>query len=144
MEKIENLTSELYKLFHTIFINDSEASYFFYKMSIEEKGHNRNLVQYVKRPVKQNPELFSNISTNLEHLETFEKTLEEAIKKSSHYDLLQAIDIIEEIEIALGEGYLRNLPLSNNPILTDLYASLGEKGHTEKIIAFRTKINARV
>lgn len=141
--KIENLASKLYKLFHTIFIYDSEASYFFYKMSIEEKGH-RNLVQYVKRLVRQNHKLFSNISTNLEHLEIIEKKLEEEIKKSSHYDLLQAIDIIEEIEISSGEGYLRNLPLSNNSILTDLYGSLGEQDHTEKITAFRTKINARV
>jgi rubrerythrin len=143
MEKIEYLASQLYKHYHTLFLNDEEASYFFYKMSIEEKGH-RNLVQYVKRLVRQNSKLFTDIDIDCSLFEKLEKKLEEEINRRPHPTLLQAIDATEEIEITIGEGYIRNLPLARNSILTDLYNSLGEKDHTEKITAFRTKINARI
>ncbi|MFB3851176.1 MAG: hypothetical protein ACE14Q_04530 [Acidobacteriota bacterium] len=143
MECIEKLASDLYKHYHSIFLDDAEASYFFYKMSIEEKGH-RNLIQYVKRLVRQNPKLFSNVDVDYEHFDKLEKRLNEEIKRKPYPSLSEAIGVTEEIEIVIGEAYIRNLPLAKNPILTDLYNSLGEKDHTEKITAFRAKINARI
>lgn len=143
IEEIEQKASELYRHYHLIFKSDQEASFFFYKMSVEERGH-RNLIQYVKMIAEQNPELFSTISFPETLFSKIYTHFENEIRRRPLPTLLQAINILEELEIDLGEAYLRNLPLKNNPILTDLYSALGEKDHIEKITAFRTKINARI
>lgn len=142
IEKIEQKASELYHHYHTLFLNDEEASFFFYKMSVEEKGH-RNLAQYVKRLARQNPKLFGDVDFSHTDLAKIENRLDSELNRKPNPSLMQAIDIAEELEITCAEAYLRNLPLKANPILTDLNTSLGEKDHTEKITAFRTKINLR-
>ncbi|MCX7830530.1 MAG: hypothetical protein N2445_05680, partial [Acidobacteria bacterium] len=79
----------------------------------------------VKRLARQNPKLFSSIDFQCSDFEKLEKRLDEEIKRKPAPTLLEAIDITEELEITCGEAYLRNLPLKTNPILTDLYTSLG-------------------
>lgn len=142
MEEIEKKASELYKHYHGLFHNDQEAAYFFYKMHLEEKGH-RNLVQYVKKLVMQNPRLFRDLDVTEEELNRVISVLDLQIERKKQPKLDEAVEIAEEFEIALSEGYLKNLPLKNNPILLDLYGALGEKDHTEKITAFKAKVGVR-
>lgn len=142
MEEIERKASELYKHYHGLFHNDQEASYFFYRMHLEEKGH-RNLVQYVKKLVRQNPRLFNDLDVSEEELEGVISSLDSQLERKRQPSLEEAVQIAEEIEITLSEGYLKNLPLKNNAILLDLYGALGEKDHTERITAFKAKVGVR-
>lgn len=142
MEEIEKKASELYKNYHGLFHNDQEAAYFFYRMHLEEKGH-RNLVQYVKKLVRQNPKLFRDLEITEDELDTLIFKVQSQIERKRPPNLQEAVEIAEEFEIALSEGYLKNLPLNSNPILLDLYGALGEKDHTEKITAFKAKVGVR-
>jgi rubrerythrin len=139
MEEIETLASKLYKKYYEYFFTDKEASFFFYRLHLEEKGH-RNLVQYVKRLARQNPTLFKDIDMPLEELNKFIVFILELLDRKKQPTLEEAVGIAEELELTLSEGYLKNLPLISSPILADLYNALGEKEHTERITAFkRTK-----
>jgi hypothetical protein len=138
MEEIERKASELYRSYHATFYHDQDAAYFFYRMHLEEKGH-RNLVQYVKKLVRQNPKLFKEVDISESELDKIISRLDHEIARKLQPSLEEAIEIAEELEITLAEGYLKNVPLKNNSILLDLYSALGEKDHTEKITAFKMK-----
>jgi len=69
--------------------------------------------------------------------------IDSQLERKKQPKLEEAVAIAEELEIALSEGYLKNLPLKNNRILLDLYGALGEKDHTEKITAFKAKVGVR-
>jgi hypothetical protein len=142
MEEIEKKASELYRGYHAAFFHDEEAAYFFYKLYLEEKGH-RNLVQYVKRLVRQNPKMFSGVDFTEEEFDKILSRLNEELSRKHQPSLMEAIEIAEEFEITLSEGYLKHLPLKHNSILLDLYNALGEKDHSEKITAFKMKIGAK-
>jgi len=138
MEEIEMKAAELYKIYHAAFYHDKDAAYFFYKMHLEEKGH-RNLVQYVKKLVRQNPKLFERLDCMHADFDKIARRLDKEIARKKPPALDEALDIAEEFEVTLCEGYLRNIPLKTNSILLDLYSSLGERDHTEKIAAFKEK-----
>lgn len=142
MEEIEKKASELYKHYQGLFHNDQEAAYFFYRMHLEEKGH-RNLIQYVKKLVRQNPRLFSDLDVTDGELDRIVMMIDSQLERKKQPKLEEAVEIAEELEITLSEGYLKNLPLKNNRILIDLYGALGEKDHTEKITAFKAKVGMR-
>ena len=142
MEEIEKKASELYKHYQGLFHGDQEAAYFFYRMHLEEKGH-RNLIQYVKKLVRQNPRLFHDLDVTEEELGRIVAMIDSQLERKKQPKLDEAVEIAEELEIALAEGYLKNLPLKNNRILLDLYGALGEKDHTEKITAFKAKVGVR-
>lgn len=135
MEKIEEMAAELYKYYHLAFKADKQASYLFYSMHIEEKGH-MNLVHYVKRLVRQNPRKFENPAVEPEDLDRILERLHSEIGKQGRYSLTEALRTAEELENGLCEGYLKYILSSNNPILTDLYSALGEKSHVTKISEF--------
>jgi len=135
MEKIEEMAAELYKYYHLAFKEDREASYLFYSMYIEEKGH-MNLVHYVKRLVRQNTKTFENPAIEPEELDTVLARLHSELGKKGRVSLLQALNTAEELENGLCEGYLKYVISSSNEILTDLYKALGEKNHVTKVAAF--------
>jgi len=138
MEEIEKKASDLYKAYHGAFFHDQDVAYFFYRMHLEEKGH-RNLVQYVKKLVRQNPKLFKEIDVTEEELDGMIARLDAELARKHHPPLDEALQIAEELEISLSEGYLKNIPLKNKSILIDFYNALGERDHTEKITAFKSK-----
>lgn len=135
MEKIEEMAAELYKYYHLAFKADREASYLFYSMYIEEKGH-MNLVHYVKRLVRQNPKNFENPAVESEDLDRILERLHSEIGKQGRYTLAEALRTAEELENGLCEGYLKYVVSSNNAILTDLYSALGEKAHVTRVSEF--------
>ena len=141
MEEIERKASELYRRYHTIFYYQQEAAYFFYKLYIEEKGH-ANLVQYVRRLVRQNPKLFQALDYSKEDFDKILNSLDSEISRKRPLTLLEALETAEELEVTLSEGFIRQLPLKTNSILLDLYSALGECDHTERISAFKAKMLA--
>ena len=135
MEKIEEMAAELYKYYHLAFKVDKEASYVFYSMYIEEKGH-MNLVHYVKRLVRQNPKNFENPALEPEDLDRILERLHSEIGKQGRFSLAEALHVTEELESGLCEGYLKYLLSANNDILSNLYGALGDKSHVTKVSGF--------
>lgn len=135
MEKIEEMAAELYKYYHLAFKADKEASYLFYSLYIEEKGH-MNLVHYVKRLVRQNPKNFENPAVESEDLDRILERLHSEIGKQGRFSLAEALRTSEELESGLCEGYLKYLLSANNDILANLYGALGEKNHVTKVADF--------
>lgn len=136
IEKIEELAAELYKYYHTAFFKDKEAAYLFYGLYVEEKGH-KNLVQYVKRLVRQNPKLFKDPDTDPEELDKILARLHSELGRKGRVTLKEALHVADELENGLCEGYLKYLPGAANSILLDLYGALGDKSHVAKIAGFK-------
>jgi rubrerythrin len=138
MEEIEKMASELYRGYHAAFFHEQEAAYLFYRLYIEEKGH-CNLVHYVRKLVRHNPKLFDAIEVTEEEFERICARLNKELSRKGHLTLDEALDVAEEFETTLSEGYLKRLPLKNNLILLNLYKALCEAEHSEKITEFKMK-----
>ena len=138
VEEIEKKASELYGRYYSQFSSDQDAAYFFYRMQIEEKGH-QSLARYVKRLVNHNPELFEAIDCPRIDFRKIHVFLDAELARNRRRSLEKTLEAVETFEVTLSEGYLTLLPLINNPMLIDLYRALTDSGHIKRITAFRRK-----
>ena len=64
LEEFEKQMGKLYRCLNERFQEDEEAAFVFYRLNVDEKAH-ASLIQYQRRLVQQNPELFERIEFDL-------------------------------------------------------------------------------
>jgi rubrerythrin len=143
IETVETKASELYAVYQDRFKEDDEdASYFFYRMYVEEKGH-AALAAYVKYLVRKNPKLFEQVNGDdieLDGLPQLKEKLTQRIAEAKDITLEAAIANTLELETSFGEGYgLIKLSdfVSHAPKIARLLKNLTDcKEHTEAVTVF--------
>jgi rubrerythrin len=124
LEELEAQMSKLYRWFHEKFREDEEASFVFYRMSLDEKAH-VGLVQYQRRLARQNPTLFAKIHFDLEDLTATRALVDRALERGGDLRLEGAVKMGLELEGSAAEMHLRTASQQPNDSLARLVTSLG-------------------
>ena len=128
LEKTELAAASLYNWFHELFAGDDEASFLFYRLSVEEKGH-AHLIRFIIRLAGK-----SGIDSFDLDLDTvaMSKAIEEIrhIQTLSKISLRQAIQHALDLENQIFEYHSRKAVIAALPGIGGLVQTLGRLDQT--------------
>jgi len=131
LEEFENQMGRLYRGFNERFLEDEEAAFIFYRLSLDEKAH-AALIQYQRRIVQQNPELFRRIDFDVEDLKRTADEVERFMEKK-RLPLEEAIAFGLKLEQTAAELHLRKVVQQSSKSALRLLSALGsaDNAHVE-------------
>jgi len=140
LEEMERDFGVFYRWLSETFADDPEAAMLFYRMSLEEKSH-ESLVKYLKRLVRQNPNLFGEIQLNLQEVIDLGAFARELVRKTKPPSLEKALDLALTLEASSAEVHYRNAVVYARPELAGLIRSLarGDVEHLTGLQEFAAK-----
>jgi hypothetical protein len=124
LEELETKMAGLYEWFSLIFKEDSEASSFFYRVSVEEVVH-ANIIKYQRRLVSQNPKSFSDIDIDIDPIRKLLSDIDAIRKAPEPPGLEDALRHAIDLEHCTVEEHSRTLIGKSNPEVEQLLRSLG-------------------
>lgn len=137
MIEIEMELSRLYAAWAELFESDHEASFSFYKMSQEEKGH-AELVEYQRRIFKKNRQMSVEVKIDLTALEATIEQVRALRSGPPPRSVAEAITIALDLESSAAECHFSNALKQADPELERLLRSLAgdERAHQAKLTTF--------
>lgn len=120
---LESEVSEFYGWLSLVFDDDSEASGFFYRLSMQERSH-ANLISYAKKLVHRSPRDFTDIELDLGAVEELRTMVGDFRKNNPKPPLSEVLEMAMRIESHHAEKILRSSVIQSNPKIADLMNSL--------------------
>lgn len=141
LEELEDVAAQLYEKLSEHFKDNKEASFFFYKMSLDEISH-RDLVKYQQKLVKRSAkDDFADIDIDISDIYALTARITQILSSSEMPSLNDAVKFAIEIESSAVEKHYRTAMKKANPDLAILLDSLGssDKVHLTRLQEFYTK-----
>ncbi|MEW6586053.1 MAG: J domain-containing protein [Nitrospirota bacterium] len=123
LEKLEAKMADLYEWFATIFAADSEATEFFYRMSLDETAH-ANLVRYYRRMASKDAKVLGEVALDVEPLKATMERIN-AVLSGPKPSLEEAVKIAVDLEINAAESHAIASLVTAAPGLAPLLTNLG-------------------
>jgi rubrerythrin len=123
LQEMELALGRLYLWFSEIFAADPGAAALFYRMSLEEKAH-ASTVQYLKRVVRRDPELFQDVEADFETIQAITTRASTLLEKRGTLTLEKALKLALSFEESAAECHYRNAVVYANPDVAALVKSL--------------------
>jgi rubrerythrin len=124
IERLELKLVALYLQCKGLFSDDTAAANMFEKLSDEEKSH-YDLVQYQRRLVRQNHNLFKEVDIDVKEVRAVTCNVESIIKKIPPPSLSEAIKIAIDFESSAAEAHYRTSMEQSNQEVSDFLKHLG-------------------
>ncbi len=134
-ESIETMAAELYERYHDAFAADEEAAYLFYHLHVEEKSHVA-LVRYTSIIAKHGTASVRAEALETGPLQALHSRLTAELAKPAPATLKEAVQTALELEVTLGEGYVKTRLAAAGAATARLVASLAEKEHAGQLVTF--------
>ena len=135
--KVEAAVGEFYRWLSDVFVDDVEASGFFFRMSMQEKSH-ANLVSFCKKMVHRSPTDFHGVDVDLGQAADLLDTIERFRESHPRPGLGEALRFAMEIENHGAESIHRSVIIQSNPEVAGVINSLAKADHEhfEKLEVF--------
>jgi rubrerythrin len=125
LEELEHSISRLYERFSRDFSNDREASFFFYRLSLDEIAH-RDLVKYQLKLVKKSkPDEFAEVDIDIEEIKELTDNIKKEYLSKDELSIEKAVELALKIESNAAEHHYRQAMKQARPELARLLDSLG-------------------
>ncbi|RLE22896.1 MAG: hypothetical protein DRJ08_03405 [Acidobacteria bacterium] len=123
LEEIEISMKNLYQWISEEFTDNTELYRFFQRMSREEETH-AGMVKYQKRLVRQNPNSFNEVSTDLSELQEFLQFISSIPEREHNLTPERALKLAIELEGMDEERMYRGVIVESYPELRELIHNL--------------------
>ncbi len=123
--KVETAVGEYYQWLSEIFADDSEASGFFFRMSMQEKSH-ANLVSFAKKLAHRSPKDFADIDVDLTPVNDLLQDLHTFRQNHPNPSIAEALAFSMQIEGHDAESIHRTLVIQSNPEIAGIINSLAK------------------
>lgn len=140
IEKLELKLSELYRHCSRLFSDDTVVASLFKKLSEEEQAH-YDLVQYQKRLIRKNKELFRDVTIDVAEITQVTGKADSLLKAHPPLSVEEAIRSAIEIEKNAAEYHYRTAIQQANPDVAAFLKNLGgyDDGHARSLGEFLKK-----
>lgn len=140
IEKLELKLSELYLHFSRLFSDDTAVASLFKKLSEEEQSH-YDLVQYQKRLIRKNKELFKDVTIDVAEIRQVIDKADSLQNADPPLSVEEAVRSAIEIEKNAAEYHFRTAIQQANPDIAAFLKSLGgyDDGHARSLGEFLNK-----
>jgi rubrerythrin len=136
LEKLEQAAESLYRGFSDIFVDDMDAAFLFYRLSVEENGH-ASLFRYISRLVSKSQ--LDGLEIDLDRAQ-----LEKALEEINHFQtraklsLGHAVQFAIEVENQIFEYHSQQAVMAALPTIGPLIQSLGrqDQSHMLQLVDF--------
>jgi rubrerythrin len=137
---MERSLAELYGSWAKVFGSDREATFVFYKMSVDEKGH-ANLVDFQRRFAQKNPKLVREVDVDLVEIRRTTTRARAFMKENPSPSLEVAVALALDFENSAAEAHFRNALKQANPEMERLLGCLGgeDRQHATRLTEFAEK-----
>ena len=137
LERFEGGVAKLYARLSEAHAQDPEAASLFYKLSLDEKNH-ASLIQYQRRLIKQNPDLFEALEFDVAAIEMATVYVEGILARRELPGLRDAVALAAGIEGGAAETHFRAALLQAAPEMSRLMRGLGDSDrlHADTLQAF--------
>jgi hypothetical protein len=137
LERFEGSVAKLYARLSEAHAQDQDAASLFYRMSLDEKNH-ASLIQYQRRVIKQNPDLFDALDFDVAAVEMATAYVEGLLDRRELPGLRDAVALAAGIESGAAEAHFRAALLQAAPDLSKLMRGLGDSDrlHADTLHAF--------
>lgn len=125
IEKLELKLEYFYKSLCNIFSSDADASALFKKLSEEERSH-YDLVQYQKRLVIKNRNLFQEVTIDVDEIKRIISKVETITGSLPPPSLEKAVKVSTDFETSAAEYHYRTSMEQSNPDVATFLKSLGK------------------
>lgn len=133
VKKVEYTFSDFYKFLSVQYPLLSDAAVEFYRLSVEEKGHEALADYAIRILLKSSPQQIEFDINSLEDMLARIATLRRKVFRRS-IDLKELIDELVALEVSAGEHALRLLPSQlENVVAKSLVEAMTAHEHTERL-----------
>ncbi len=143
LSQLEEGLADLYERYSRVHAEDPEAAALFFRMSSQERTH-ASMVEYQKRLVRQNPELFSGVLFDGEGVPRVSAAIEIARIRASYSSLEEAVITSGIFESEAAEAHYRSAIRGDAPELSRLLEGLADSDRRHRaeleIFALRRRI----
>jgi hypothetical protein len=140
LENVEKDLAHLYRWFSGMFDTMPHARTLFYRMSLDEKSH-LALVQYQKRLVRSNPNLFKDVKVDLQEVLDLSKDVNALISSQQILSLERAVALALQFETTSAESHYKVAILDARPEMAGLLwnLELADKQHVAGLKEFAAR-----
>jgi rubrerythrin len=140
IEKLETKLSELYEYFSRLLSDNPALASLFKTLSEEEKSH-YDLIQYQKRLIRKNKELFKGITIDVAEIRQILIKADSLLNAALPLSAEEAIQAAIEFEKSAAEYHYRTAMQQANPEVAAFLNSLGgyDDGHAHSLTEFLRK-----